>query len=58
MSASSAFSRQFKIAEFDCFEGHANPSLLVMGSEEPKPAFGSATPFVTVNPLWVVRVAL
>ncbi len=47
MSASSAFSRQLKIAESDCFEGHANSSLLVMGSEEPKPAFGSAIPLVT-----------
>jgi hypothetical protein len=58
MSASSALSRQLKIAEFDCFEGHAKSSLLVMGSEERKTAFGSAIPIVTVNPLWVARVAV
>jgi hypothetical protein len=58
MSASSALSRQLKIAEYYCFEGHANSSLVVMGSEEPKTAFGSAIPLVTVNPLWVARVAL
>jgi hypothetical protein len=29
-----------------------------MGSEERKTAFGSAIPIVTVNPLWVARVAV
>jgi len=47
MSASSALSRQLKIAEYDRFEGHANSLLLVMGSEEPKAAFGSAISLVT-----------
>jgi hypothetical protein len=36
MKASSGLLQAVQIAEFDCFEGHANSSsLLFMGSEEP-----------------------